>query len=79
MSSEQERATTRRAVLSPKTHTPPQTESMFDFERLEVYAKAKKFNAAVSSFLKDAKVSKNKKDQLERAAFSIMLNTAPYK
>ena len=36
---------------------------MFDFEKLEVYAKAKKFDAAVSSFLKDAKVSKNKKDQ----------------
>jgi four helix bundle protein len=27
-------------------------------------------------FLEDAKVSKNKKDQLERAAFSIMLNIA---
>ena len=49
---------------------------MFDFERLEVYTKAKQFNAVVSSFLEQTKVSKNKKDQLERAAFSIMLNIA---
>jgi four helix bundle protein len=49
---------------------------MFDFEKLEVYSKAKQFNSAVSLFLEQAKVSKNKKDQLERAAFSIMLNIA---
>ncbi len=49
---------------------------MFDFEKLEVYSKAKQFNATVSSFLEHVKVSKNKKDQLERAAFSIMLNIA---
>jgi four helix bundle protein len=49
---------------------------MFDFEKLEVYSKAKQFNSAVSLFLESAKVSKNKKDQLERAAFSIMLNIA---
>ncbi|MBN2484417.1 MAG: four helix bundle protein [Bacteroidales bacterium] len=49
---------------------------MFDFEKLEVYAKAKSFNSSVSKFLDHAEVSKNKKDQLERAAFSIMLNIA---
>ena len=49
---------------------------MFDFEKLEVYSKAKVFNSAVSLFLENVKVSKNKKDQLERAAFSIMLNIA---
>ena len=49
---------------------------MFDFEKLEVYSKAKQFNSAVSLFLEHAEVSKNKKDQLERAAFSIMLNIA---
>lgn len=49
---------------------------MFDFEKLEVYSKAKQFNGAVSSFLEHTEVSKNKKDQLERAAFSIMLNIA---
>jgi four helix bundle protein len=49
---------------------------MFDFEKLEVYSKAKQFNRAVSVFLERAKTSKNKKDQLERAAFSIMLNIA---
>ncbi len=49
---------------------------MFNFEKLEVYAKAKKFNSAVALFLEQTKVSRNKKDQLERAAFSIMLNIA---
>jgi four helix bundle protein len=49
---------------------------MFDFEKLEVYSKAKQFNSAVSLFLEHANISKNKNDQLERAAFSIMLNIA---
>jgi hypothetical protein len=49
---------------------------MFDFEKLEVYAKAKQFNSAASLFLEQAEVSKNKKDQLERAAFSIYANVA---
>jgi four helix bundle protein len=49
---------------------------MFDFEKLEVYSKAKLFNSAVSLFLEHANISKNKNDQLERAAFSIMLNIA---
>ncbi len=49
---------------------------MFDFEKLEVYSKAKQFNREVSLFLERADISKNKKDQLEKAAFSIMLNIA---
>ncbi len=49
---------------------------MFDFEKLEVYSKAKLFNRDVSFFLEHTNISKNKKDQLERAAFSIMLNIA---
>lgn len=49
---------------------------MSDFEKLEVYSKTKQFNNTVSLFLEHAKVSKNKRDQLERAAFSIMLNIA---
>ena len=49
---------------------------MFDFEKLEVYSRAKLFNSAISSFLENANLSRNKSDQLERAAFSIMLNIA---
>ena len=49
---------------------------MFDFEKLGVYSKAKLFNKSVSIFLDQTKVNRNKKDQLERAAFSIMLNIA---
>ena len=49
---------------------------MFDFEKLEVYSKAKALNSKVALFLETTNVSKNKKDQLERAAFSIMLNIA---
>ncbi len=49
---------------------------MFDFEKLEVYSKAKQFNSAISLFLENADISRNKNDQLERAAFSIMLNIA---
>ncbi len=49
---------------------------MFDFEKLEVYVKAKKFNKSVTQFLASSKVDKTTKDQLRRAAFSIMLNIA---
>lgn len=49
---------------------------MFDFEKLEVYSRSKLFNKEVSSFVDSVTLSKNKKDQLERAAFSIMLNIA---
>ncbi len=49
---------------------------MFDFEKLEVYVKAKKFNKSVAIFLKNSKVDKSTHDQLRRASFSIMLNIA---
>ncbi len=49
---------------------------MFDFEKLEVYNKSKKFNKSVNLFLKSAVLDKTTKDQLRRASFSIMLNIA---
>jgi four helix bundle protein len=49
---------------------------MFDFEKLEVYSKAKKFNIAVTYFLRNNKTDKVTYDQLRRASFSIMLNIA---
>ena len=49
---------------------------MFDFEKLDVYSKAKKFNKSVASLIKSSKADKTTKDQLRRASFSIMLNIA---
>ncbi|TLX75006.1 four helix bundle protein [Labilibacter sediminis] len=49
---------------------------MFDFEKLEVYKKAKVFNKSITSFLVHTKVDRVTHDQLRRAAFSIMLNIA---
>jgi four helix bundle protein len=49
---------------------------MFDFQKLEVYSKAKKYNKSITSLVKQARIDKNSKDQLRRASFSIMLNIA---
>ncbi len=49
---------------------------MFDFEKLEVYNKAKKFNKSVTVFLSTSKVDITTEDQLRRASFSIMMNIA---
>jgi len=50
---------------------------MFDFEKLDVYAKAKSFNISVATYLeKNPSIDRSTKDQLKRAAFSIMLNIA---
>ena len=49
---------------------------MFDFEKLEVYKKAKLFNKSVTSFLSQTRVDKAIHDQLKRAALSILLNIA---
>jgi len=49
---------------------------MFDFEKLEVYSKAKNFNAFVQGFLGRTGIDKTTQDQLRRASFSIMLNIA---
>lgn len=50
---------------------------MFDFEKYEVYIKAKKFTIEISSYL-DKLDPKNKRiiDQLSRASLSIPLNIA---
>lgn len=53
------------------------TLKMFDFERLEVYAKAKSFNLSVLSFLEqNQSLDRSTKDQLRRASLSVILNIA---
>ena len=49
---------------------------MFDFEKLDVYQKAKAFNGEIRLFIKHSKLDPTSKDQLRRAAFSIVLNIA---
>lgn len=49
---------------------------MFDFEKLEVYQKAKDFNKVSHQFILQNKLDRTTKDQLRRASFSIMLNIA---
>ncbi len=49
---------------------------MFDFEKLDVYQKAKAFNAQIRLFIKSSKFDASTKDQLRRASFSVVLNTA---
>jgi four helix bundle protein len=48
----------------------------FDFQKLEVYKKAKLFYALVLPIVKSKKINKTIADQLNRAAFSITLNIA---
>lgn len=50
---------------------------MFDFEKLEVYLKAKSFNNLVFDYLTiNKELDRITRDQLRRASFSIMLNIA---
>jgi four helix bundle protein len=50
---------------------------MFDFEKLDVYAKAKAFNKGIYAFLaQQKKLDNTTRGQLRRASFSIMLNIA---
>ena len=50
---------------------------MFDFEKLEVYKKAKSFNKEVYTFIKTSKtIDSVSKNQLRRASLSIVLNIA---
>jgi four helix bundle protein len=49
---------------------------MFDFEKLDVYKKAKTFNSRIRELLKTTKLDTSTNDQLRRAAFSIVLNLA---
>ncbi|MBN2727942.1 MAG: four helix bundle protein [Bacteroidales bacterium] len=49
---------------------------MFDFEKLDVYQKAKAFYSKTKLFLKESKIDSISRDQLQRASFSIVLNIA---
>jgi four helix bundle protein len=49
---------------------------MFDFQKLEVYKKAKAFHLLALQILKENKVDKFISDQFSRASFSIVLNIA---
>lgn len=50
---------------------------MFDYEKFEVYKKAKSFFVEISTFIEDSKKLHNRiADQLYRAALSIPLNIA---
>ncbi len=49
---------------------------MFDFEKLEVYKKAKDFNISVYQFLLNKDIDRSTRDQLKRASLSIQLNIA---
>lgn len=49
---------------------------MLDFEKLDVYKKAKIFNSVIRDFIKSTRLDSATRDQLRRAAFSIVLNLA---
>lgn len=49
---------------------------MVDFEKLDVYKKAKIFNSEIRVFIKTSKLDPTTKDQLRRASFSVVLNIA---
>jgi len=49
---------------------------MFDFEKLDIYKKAKLFNSEIRAFIKSSKLDPSTKDQLRRASLSIVLNIA---
>ena len=49
---------------------------MFDFQKLEVYHKAKEYNHYIHRFLRTNSFDRTTNDQLRRASFSIMLNIA---
>ncbi|MGB1104363.1 MAG: four helix bundle protein [Crocinitomicaceae bacterium] len=47
---------------------------MFDFEKLDVYVKAKTYHKSVTTFLFSKKRDRVTDDQLRRASLSVMLN-----
>ncbi|HLP53420.1 MAG TPA: four helix bundle protein [Fluviicola sp.] len=50
---------------------------MFDFEKLDVYKKAKQFNKEVYAFLRNSKtIDSISQNQLRRASLSVVLNIA---
>jgi four helix bundle protein len=49
---------------------------MFDFQKLEVYQKAKNFCKEITATINEKSFDRVTNDQLRRASFSIMLNIA---
>ncbi|OYU95657.1 MAG: four helix bundle protein [Bacteroidetes bacterium B1(2017)] len=49
---------------------------MFDFEKLEVYQKAKVYHQKIAVYLSETKLTSSERDQLKRASMSIVLNIA---
>lgn len=49
---------------------------MFDFQKLNVYQKAKAYNFEITDLLETVHFDRHIVDQLKRASFSIMLNIA---
>jgi four helix bundle protein len=49
---------------------------MFDFQKLEVYQKAKNFCKEITATINEKRFDRVTNDQLRRASFSIMLNIA---
>ena len=49
---------------------------MFDFQKVEVYNKAKVYNHTIHRLLRTNSFDRTTHDQLRRASFSIMLNIA---
>ena len=49
---------------------------MFDFEKLEVYKKSKRFNSEVRLLIKSTDLDRSTSNQLMRASLSICLNLA---
>jgi four helix bundle protein len=49
---------------------------MFDFQKLEVYQKAKYFCKEITATINEKRFDRVTNDQLRRASFSIMLNIA---
>jgi four helix bundle protein len=49
---------------------------MFDFEKLDVYVRAKQFNSEIRVLIKNTNLDSTTRDQLRRASFSIVLNIA---
>jgi four helix bundle protein len=49
---------------------------MFEFQKLEVYKKAKAFHTDANQLITTVNPNKTVKDQLSRASFSIVLNIA---
>ena len=49
---------------------------MFDFQKLQVYQKAKAFNFSMKKLIDSHNFDRFTNDQLRRASFSIMLNIA---